>query len=93
MRDWRGTSLIVAALLGASLTVSPAAAGRVCKPANVSANGWSSGQAVSRWSAKAKSDYGAAWSSFNLAANKRYSYQSFIFSTLTTIIATPCRKT
>ena len=90
-----GKSFIAAAavLIGATLLSTPAAAGTQCKSATVSANGWNDSQLASRWSAAAKSAYGAAWSSYSLAKNKRYTSQSFIFETLTTVTANPCRRT
>jgi hypothetical protein len=95
--DRRAGKILIAialvAVAGSPLLAVPVDAGTQCKSETISGNGWSVDQANSQWSATVRSKYGSAWSNFNLARNKRYTYQSFIFETLTSVIATPCRKT
>jgi hypothetical protein len=85
-------SLAVAAI-SLCLFALPADAGTSCKSQTSLGSAWNSGGEASAWVANVKRQYGSAWSSFALSKGKRYSSQSFIFQTLYTVTAYPCRHT
>ena len=79
--------------IGLLLFTAPADAGTQCKSQASLGNTWTSGGEASAWVKRVKSDYGPEWSNFALATNKHYSSQSFIFQTLYSVTARPCRHT
>ncbi len=90
------TLFISAAAMGGIavlLCAAPAYAGTQCKSQTSLGNSWTSGGEASAWTKQVKARYGSAWSSFALAKSKHYTSQSFLFQTLYSVTAYPCRHT
>ena len=82
-----GLSVAIAALPGEAL------AGVKCKAGWISGMGFSMSAVAASWSNNARKAYGAAWSNYGLARNKRFTSQYLPpAETLTTVTATPCRR-
>jgi hypothetical protein len=84
---------LAVATVSLCLSGLPADAGTTCKSQTSIGSAWSSGGEAGAWVAKVKTKYGSTWANFALAKNKLYSSQSFLFQTLYTVTAYPCRHT
>jgi hypothetical protein len=87
--------VLMAGFVAAVATPATAAyAGTKCKDASVTGLGGSNSLAVSTWVNHVKRTYGADWSNYSLARNKRSTYQFLppaegIYS----VTAMPCKRT
>jgi hypothetical protein len=86
-------TIALTAVIGASMVSVEATAATQCKSTALSGIASSDSLAIQSWQSHVKDKYGAVWSNFGIAKNKRYTSQSLIFSSIISVTANPCRKT